>query len=103
MQEDFPYWERLHGYWHTLPNYNPLTVTSKPDQDLEGGTCELFQGATTAALLDLGLEGEPPAHPTFATVNSLTPEEKDKIKADLDADAEGEDEDMANIEVCFFL
>jgi len=102
MQEEFPYWERLHGYWRTLPNYNPLTVTSEPDQDLEGGALELFKGGATAALLDLGFEGEPPTHPAFAAVDSLTPEEQAEIDADPDADAEGEDEDMADADVRLF-
>lgn len=102
MQEEFPYWEHLHGYWHTLPNYNPLTVASMPDQDLEGGVLELFKGGATAALLDLGLEGEPSVHPAFATANSLTPEEQAKIDMDPDADAEGEGEDMADVGVHFF-
>jgi hypothetical protein len=32
--EKFPWWPRLHGYWRTLPNFNPYTVTSDPGQDL---------------------------------------------------------------------
>jgi len=101
MQEEFPYWEHLHGYWCTLLNYNPLTVTSEPDQDLEGGALELFEGGATVALLDLGFEGEPPTHPAFATVDSLTPEKQAEINVDPDADAEGEDKDMADADVCF--
>jgi hypothetical protein len=101
MMEDFPYWERLHGYWRTLPNYNPLTVTSEPDQDLEGGALELFSSSQqpTAALLDLALNSEPPAHPAFAAINSLTPEEQAEIKGDPDADADGDDEVMSDDEV----
>jgi hypothetical protein len=34
LEEDFPYWRRLHGYWRTLPNFNPYTVSSEPGQDL---------------------------------------------------------------------
>ncbi|KAH9052850.1 hypothetical protein EDB87DRAFT_1549759, partial [Lactarius vividus] len=32
----FPIWERLHGFWHTLPSFNPYAVSSEPGQDLEG-------------------------------------------------------------------
>lgn len=40
--EEFPYWERLHGYWRTLPNFNPHTVTSDPGQPLEDDAMALF-------------------------------------------------------------
>ncbi|KAF8468103.1 hypothetical protein DFH94DRAFT_617207, partial [Russula ochroleuca] len=33
---DFPYWKRLHGFWHTLPNFNHHTALSEPGQDLAG-------------------------------------------------------------------
>ena len=32
--ENFKWWPRLHGFWHTLPNFNPYTVSSEPGQDL---------------------------------------------------------------------
>ncbi|KAH9048859.1 hypothetical protein EDB84DRAFT_1556532 [Lactarius hengduanensis] len=32
---DFPYWEHLHGFWRTLPSFNPHTVLSEPSQDLQ--------------------------------------------------------------------
>ncbi|KAH9176523.1 hypothetical protein EDB89DRAFT_1839191, partial [Lactarius sanguifluus] len=32
---DFPYWECFHGFWCTLPSFNPHTVLSEPSQDLE--------------------------------------------------------------------
>ena len=32
----FPVWERLHGFWRTIPNFNPHMVSSEPGQDLEG-------------------------------------------------------------------
>jgi hypothetical protein len=32
--ENFKWWPRLHGFWRTLPNFNPYTVTSDPGQDL---------------------------------------------------------------------
>ncbi|KAH9074350.1 hypothetical protein EDB83DRAFT_2516142 [Lactarius deliciosus] len=31
----FPAWERLHGFWRTLPSFNPHAVSSEPGQDLE--------------------------------------------------------------------
>jgi hypothetical protein len=31
----FPYWERLHGFWRTLPNYNPLSISSDPGQAID--------------------------------------------------------------------
>jgi hypothetical protein len=36
LEKDFPYWQRLHGFWRTLPNFNPHTVSSEPGQDLVG-------------------------------------------------------------------
>jgi hypothetical protein len=32
--EKFKWWPWLHGYWRTLPNFNPYTVMSDPGQDL---------------------------------------------------------------------
>ncbi|KAF8463545.1 hypothetical protein DFH94DRAFT_699523 [Russula ochroleuca] len=32
--QKFRWWPRLHGYWQTLPNFNPYTVSSDPGQDL---------------------------------------------------------------------
>ncbi|KAJ7887972.1 hypothetical protein B0H13DRAFT_2342151 [Mycena leptocephala] len=34
IKVDFPYWEQLHGFWRTLPNFNPYTVSSEPGQDI---------------------------------------------------------------------
>jgi hypothetical protein len=34
LEQDFPYWKRLHGFWRTLPNFNPYTASSEPGQDL---------------------------------------------------------------------
>lgn len=36
-KEAFPFWECLHGFWHTLPNFNPFTVTSGLGQDIAEG------------------------------------------------------------------
>jgi hypothetical protein len=103
MKVEFPYWERLHGYWRTLPNFNPLTVTSEPDQDLESGALKLFQGTNSPAnsLLELGFDGEPPAHPAFLAADFLTPEERAEIQDDPDAD--GDDENMAEPDVRIYL
>lgn len=35
LEKDFPFWSHLHGFWHTLPNINPHTVSLEPGQDLE--------------------------------------------------------------------
>ncbi|KAI0285550.1 hypothetical protein BC826DRAFT_873268, partial [Russula brevipes] len=32
--QNFKWWPRLHGFWRTLPNFNPYTVSSDPGQDL---------------------------------------------------------------------
>ncbi|KAF8469438.1 hypothetical protein DFH94DRAFT_615353, partial [Russula ochroleuca] len=34
LEQDFPYWKRLHGFWRMLPNFNPFTVSSEPGQNL---------------------------------------------------------------------
>jgi hypothetical protein len=47
--QTFKWWPRLHGFWRTLPNFNPYTVTSDPGQGLAneahsvlmGGLCDL--------------------------------------------------------------
>ncbi|KAH9061039.1 hypothetical protein EDB87DRAFT_1542508, partial [Lactarius vividus] len=40
----FPVWERLHGFWHTLPSFNPHVVSSEPGQDLEGDAIGVLFG-----------------------------------------------------------
>ncbi|KAH9010590.1 hypothetical protein EDB84DRAFT_1247002, partial [Lactarius hengduanensis] len=40
----FPSWERLHGFWRTLPSFNPHSVSSEPGQDLEGDAMETLFG-----------------------------------------------------------
>ena len=35
LDYNFPIWERLHGFWRTLPNFNPHVVSSEPGQNLE--------------------------------------------------------------------
>ena len=43
LEQDFPYWKRLHGFWRTLPNFNPYTASSEPGQDLAGEALALLQ------------------------------------------------------------
>ncbi|KAH9060603.1 hypothetical protein EDB87DRAFT_1547080, partial [Lactarius vividus] len=40
----FPVWERLHGFWRTLPSFNPHVVSSEPGQDLEGDAIGVLFG-----------------------------------------------------------
>ncbi|KAI6096278.1 hypothetical protein EDD16DRAFT_1452352, partial [Pisolithus croceorrhizus] len=30
---NFPWWEDLHGFWHTNPSYNTMFSTADPGQD----------------------------------------------------------------------
>ena len=49
-KETFPWWERLHGFWRTLPNFNPYTVTSGHGQDIAADAQDMFftsKGDTT--------------------------------------------------------
>jgi hypothetical protein len=43
LEQDFPYWKRLHGFWRTLPNFNPYTASSEPGQDLAAEALALLQ------------------------------------------------------------
>ncbi|KAJ7720745.1 hypothetical protein DFH07DRAFT_784287 [Mycena maculata] len=38
---NLPYWDRLHGFWRTLPNFNPTLVTSEAGQDIAGEALKL--------------------------------------------------------------
>lgn len=42
----FPVWERLHGFWRTLPSFNPNAVSSEPGQHLESEAAELLFGSS---------------------------------------------------------
>ncbi len=42
IDHKLPIWERLHGLWRTLPNFNPDVTSSDPGQDLEGQALRLF-------------------------------------------------------------
>ena len=39
---ELPVWERLHGFWRTIPNFNPYMVSSEPGQDLESEAQEVL-------------------------------------------------------------
>ncbi|KAJ7469520.1 hypothetical protein FB451DRAFT_1176760 [Mycena latifolia] len=44
IRVDFPYWEQLHRFWRTLPNFNPFTVSSEPGQDIADQALALLTG-----------------------------------------------------------
>ncbi|KAH9011332.1 hypothetical protein EDB84DRAFT_1590706 [Lactarius hengduanensis] len=52
----FPSWERLHGFWRTLPSFNPHSVSSEPGQDLEGDTMETLFGNQIGSNLNAALQ-----------------------------------------------
>lgn len=47
LEQDYPYWRRLHGFWRTLPNFNPYTASSEPGQDLAGQARALIENRGT--------------------------------------------------------
>jgi hypothetical protein len=53
LEQDFPYWKRLHGFWRTLPNFNPYMASSEPGQDLAGEALALLQTKGQENLDDL--------------------------------------------------
>jgi hypothetical protein len=44
LEQEFPFWKRLHGFWRTLPNFNPYTASSEPGQDLAADALALIHG-----------------------------------------------------------
>jgi hypothetical protein len=44
LEQEFPFWKRLHGFWQTLPNFNPYTASSEPGQDLAADALTLIRG-----------------------------------------------------------
>ncbi|KAH8983037.1 hypothetical protein EDB86DRAFT_2781979, partial [Lactarius hatsudake] len=40
----FPVWECMHGFWCTLPSFNPHVVSSERGQDLEGDAIGVLFG-----------------------------------------------------------
>ncbi|KIJ96687.1 hypothetical protein K443DRAFT_10432 [Laccaria amethystina LaAM-08-1] len=83
LKQEFLYWECLHSYWRTLPNYNPLTVSSEPGQDLEAQAMALLNGEDTGEQ-----EKDDSAHDNIDSSNGLSQEELEELEADPDADAE---------------
>jgi hypothetical protein len=71
LEEDFPYWKRLHGFWRTLPNFNPFTASSEPGQNLGAEALAFVQSRGATQGVDDGnsfgsLDGahiSPPATP----------------------------------------
>ena len=55
FQSKFPYWERLHGFWQTLPNFNPQTFSSDPGQQIGAEMEELIM--TQDQAVDFGTTG----------------------------------------------
>ncbi|KAH9074317.1 hypothetical protein EDB83DRAFT_2516085 [Lactarius deliciosus] len=49
---EFPAWERLHGFWRTLPSFNPHAVSSEPGQDLEAEALGVLFGEQEKAQED---------------------------------------------------
>ena len=57
-------WERLHGLWRTLPNFNPFTVSSEPGQRLDEDAQDLlFPSHTGAGSGEDTEEGDPMSFP----------------------------------------
>ncbi|KAJ7576720.1 hypothetical protein C8J56DRAFT_398656 [Mycena floridula] len=52
VEAEFPFWQRLHGYWRTIPSFNPQTVSSEPGQDLDVDAAQLFTGIDSAGKPD---------------------------------------------------
>jgi hypothetical protein len=44
LEQDFPFWKCLHGFWWMLPNFNPHMASSEPGQDLAADMLALIQG-----------------------------------------------------------
>jgi hypothetical protein len=42
--QNFKWWPWLHGYWRTLPNFNPFTVSSDPGQNLADDAVSVLLG-----------------------------------------------------------
>lgn len=76
LEKDFPFWSRLHGYWRTLPNFNPFTVSSEPGQDLEEEARQHIHGTNT----------------TDTATSSISPNQADGISGQ--SDAGGDDEEI---------
>ena len=49
IEKTFPYFSRLHGYWASIPSFNPTTVSSYPGQDLGHEAQELLFPTRQAA------------------------------------------------------
>lgn len=52
-----PCWERLHGFWRTLPSFNPYSVSSEPGQDLVREAEQLMQRDSKGSEEDSNKDG----------------------------------------------
>jgi hypothetical protein len=46
IQSEFPFFSRLHGFWRSIPSFNPHIVSSHHGQDLQGEAQELLFSRT---------------------------------------------------------
>jgi len=92
LLEDFPYWKRLHGFWHTLQNFNPYTASSEPEQNLAAEAFTFIQNRGASGDKDSDLSDD---HED----TSLSP--ADDIGGNPDEDSPGAEEHIRNVN--FFL
>ena len=100
-----PVWERLHGIWRTLPNFNPLVVSSEPGQDLAGEAQRLLFPSRTFGDGDASEEEEPEDNvpgEEIEDVGLLGLVEGTGAGMDVDAGLEGFPDD-ASVEVYFLF
>jgi len=57
FRSKFPFWERLHGLWRTLPNFNPHPLSSDPGQCI-GEQMEALIAASGSATVEFAIGGE---------------------------------------------
>ncbi|KAL1758141.1 hypothetical protein FB107DRAFT_247081, partial [Schizophyllum commune] len=77
IEREFPFWRQLHGWWRTLPNFNPYTTDSEQGQD-----------HTTSAAQVTGYYGAPRL--ASQATNAALPEHALSHDPTSDDDAEGE-------------
>ncbi|KAI0264294.1 hypothetical protein BGY98DRAFT_1103566 [Russula aff. rugulosa BPL654] len=86
--QTFKWWPRLHGFWRTLPNFNPYTVTSDPGQGLAneahlvlmGGLCDLDLDESGFYSLATTPDVDDATGSTSVTPFTLTPTDSNKTK-----------------------
>jgi hypothetical protein len=78
---DFSYWKHLHGFWHTMPNFNPHTQSAGHGKDLAAQAQELLVGhkskerghINTKEEVDEGEDIDPSNHSRPASPDALDP------------------------------